>query len=574
MKFKLKSRYKWTIFSLILLLISSLMIAFKVNLPFRPLIMNYESYLSEPGKEELEKDFDYREFGDVSEFTKAIEDKRTIGGVGSDFQIARLVQKNLIQKIDWSKLFQNSQNEKLKKGFKTPANYYSLTKKEKEAVLARKRRTFESLIRPEIVSHIDEYDKFLVDEKGNKIDSDKDGIADRFWEFFVPYYTQDKVIAYTVGDYKNKNNEIVEIKPELLKNEKYRENKAFIQEKGIKFLDQTVAEIGKTLREYGYKYFEWTEAMRDNLLLGSEKIGNYTGIVTKDNYKQQIDGFVSYIKDITNKNFADLRFNYYSSSGLDLTTNLIDIEKKPEVGFIYNGDALDAHYSKDNFDWLKDGKTINIIRPKNNLTLLDGWILLKDISSDVVDKFYNSLYNSVYKGEDLSENQMFKMALEKARYKDPEDDQIKSGYYLDYEKLPNLANFDFINYTPSFTNTFEFFKKTYFNDNVETVNALDDNNVETGDEIDLIKDKNGIVAANETTPTITFEQLAATAEERASLFGLNIYLSQQPKQTIYGQRPEDFPNDTTYDIHYSFIAPVDENLDSNIRTYYIIKTKS
>ncbi|SYV91814.1 Uncharacterised protein, partial [Mesomycoplasma hyorhinis] len=91
--------------------------------------------------------------------------------------------------------------------------------------------------------------------------------------------------------------------------------------------------------------------MRDNLLLGSEKIGNYTGIVTKDNYKQQIDGFVSYIKDITNKNFADLRFNYYSSSGLDLTTNLIDIEKKPEVGFIYNGDALDAHYSKDNFDW-------------------------------------------------------------------------------------------------------------------------------------------------------------------------------------------------------------------------------
>lgn len=100
MKFKLKSRYKWTIFSLILLLISSLMIAFKVNLPFRPLIMNYESYLSEPGKEELEKDFDYREFGDVSEFTKAIEDKRTIGGVGSDFQIARLVQKNLIQKID------------------------------------------------------------------------------------------------------------------------------------------------------------------------------------------------------------------------------------------------------------------------------------------------------------------------------------------------------------------------------------------------------------------------------------------------------------------------------------------
>lgn len=123
-------------FSLILLLISSLMIAFKVNLPFRPLIMNYESYLSEPGKEELEKDFDYREFGDVSEFTKAIEDKRTIGGVGSDFQIARLVQK-FNSKIDWSKLFQNSQNEKLKKDLKPQLIIIHL-QKEKEVVLARK----------------------------------------------------------------------------------------------------------------------------------------------------------------------------------------------------------------------------------------------------------------------------------------------------------------------------------------------------------------------------------------------------------------------------------------------------
>lgn len=573
MKFKFKSKYKWGIFGFFFLLICSLMIAAKIQLPFKPLIMNYEAYISQAGREEVEKDFDYREFGDVSEFTKAIEDKRTIGGVGSDFQIARLVQKNLIQKIDWYKLFENSENEKLKEGFQTPENYFSLNQEQKKAVLSRKRSTFESLIRPEVVKHIDEYDQFLVDKEGNKIDTDKDGIADRFWEFFIPYYTQDKVIAYTIGDYE-KNNKVYDIKPELAKNQKYKENKEQIQDKGIEFLDQSVAGIGKTLREYGYKYFEWTEAMRDNLLLGSEKVGNYSGVVTKDNYKQQIDGFVSYIKDITGKDFEDLKFNYYNSSGLELATTLIDIEKKPEVGFIYNGDALDAHYSQDNFEWLEDGKTLNIIRPKNNLTLLDGWIILKDVETNVVNQLYKTLYNSVYKGEDYSKDQMLQMALEKTKYKDENDNKFKYGYVLNFENLPNLANFDFINYTPSFINTFEFFKKTYFNDEVETIKLLDENDNPTQEEGFLVKDQNGIVQATEQEPTLTFDQLVAKAEERSSLFGLNIYLSQQPKQTVFGQRPEDFPEDPTFDIHYSFIAPVDENLDSNIRTYYNMKTKS
>lgn len=59
------------------------------------------------------------------------------------------------------------------------------------------------MFRPEIVEHVDKYDQFMKDayDPQKDLDTDNDGIQDRFWEFFIPYYTQDKVIAYTIGDY-------------------------------------------------------------------------------------------------------------------------------------------------------------------------------------------------------------------------------------------------------------------------------------------------------------------------------------------------------------------------------------
>ncbi|CNS27726.1 Uncharacterised protein [Salmonella enterica subsp. enterica serovar Typhimurium str. DT104] len=106
---KNKLVYLFGKFAAFICLIILFFIAFflKSQFGFKPVIYNYESYISDQGREFINKDFNYREFGNISEFTKAIEDNRTIAGVGSDFQIARLAQKGLLQKIDYSKLFPN-----------------------------------------------------------------------------------------------------------------------------------------------------------------------------------------------------------------------------------------------------------------------------------------------------------------------------------------------------------------------------------------------------------------------------------------------------------------------------------
>ncbi|CNS08118.1 Uncharacterised protein [Salmonella enterica subsp. enterica serovar Typhimurium str. DT104] len=112
--------------------------------------------------------------------------------------------------------------------------------------------------------------------------------------------------------------------------------------------------------------------MRDNLLIGSEKIGKYGEKITKDNYKFLVDNFIKYIAEITGFDYFDLRHNVFKTSGLELVNAIIDPSLNQDVALLYNGDALDAHFSKDNYEELQEENTIAIIRPKNNLTLLDG----------------------------------------------------------------------------------------------------------------------------------------------------------------------------------------------------------
>ncbi|WP_341488356.1 hypothetical protein [Mesomycoplasma ovipneumoniae] len=543
----------------------------KSSFPFKPVVYNFEAYISDFGRDVINKDFNYREFGDVSEFTKAIEDNRTIAGVGSDFQIARLAQKGLLQKIDYSKLFPNWQ---LTKVFQKPQNYESFSLVQKQEFINKKRAAFEEMFRPEIVEHVDKYDQFMKDayDPQKNLDTDNDGIQDRFWEFFIPYYTQDKVIAYTIGDYdvngKRKN---------LRKFQRnwIAEQKQQIQEKGLKFEDQSLSGIGKTLRKNGYSFFEWTEAMRDNLLIGAEKTNQYGQILTENNYKSFVDGFIDYIGEISGFDYFNLRHNVFKTSGLDLANSVIDPSLNQDVGFLYNGDSLDAHYSKDNYEELEEENTIAIIRPKNNLTLLDGWIILKDTSPELTDKIYNSLYEGIYKGEDFDLEEIVQKAKVEVDFDFVQNSETEKfepkkgkGFYFDYESIPFLANFDYINYTPTFKKSFEFFKKFYFNDAVETVRKTLD-----GEDQSVFVDLNDEIIDDE--KNLNYNNIKSETSSNRSLRALNMYLSQQPEQTLYGNMPtENNTDEGRYQINYTFLMPLDERLASQIRTYYNLKTKN
>ncbi|WP_341508367.1 hypothetical protein [Mesomycoplasma ovipneumoniae] len=543
----------------------------KSSFPFKPVVYNFEAYISDFGRDVINKDFNYREFGDVSEFTKAIEDNRTIAGVGSDFQIARLAQKGLLQKIDYSKLFPNWQ---LTKVFQKPQNYESFSLVQKQEFINKKRAAFEEMFRPEIVEHVDKYDQFMKDayDPQKNLDTDNDGIQDRFWEFFIPYYTQDKVIAYTIGDYdangKRKN-------LRKFQGNWTAEQKKQIQEKGLKFEDQSLSGIGKTLRKNGYSFFEWTEAMRDNLLIGAEKTNQYGQVLTENNYKSFVDGFIDYIGEISGFDYFNLRHNVFKTSGLDLANSVIDPSLNQDVGFLYNGDSLDAHYSKDNYEELEEENTIAIIRPKNNLTLLDGWIILKDTSPELTDKIYNSLYEGIYKGEDFDLEEIVQKAKIEVDFAFVQNSQTEKfepkkgkGFYFDYESIPFSANFDYINYTPTFKKSFEFFKKFYFNDAVETVRETLD-----GEDQSVFVDLNDEIIDDE--KNLNYDNIKSETSSNRSLRALNMYLSQQPEQTFYGNMPtENNTDEGRYQINYTFLMPLDERLASQIRTYYNLKTKN
>ncbi|MFU0909010.1 hypothetical protein [Mesomycoplasma ovipneumoniae] len=543
----------------------------KSSFPFKPVVYNFESYISDFGRDVINKDFNYREFGDVSEFTKAIEDNRTIAGVGSDFQIARLAQKGLLQKIDYSKLFPNWE---LTKVFQKPENYASFSLTQRQEFINKKRAAFEEMFRPEIVEHVDKYDQFMKDayDPQKNLDTDNDGIQDRFWEFFIPYYTQDKVIAYTIGDYdvdgKRKNLRKFQDKWST-------EQKEQIQEKGLKFEDQSLSGIGKTLRKNGYSFFEWTEAMRDNLLIGAEKTNQYGQVLTENNYKSFVDGFIDYIGEISGFDYFNLRHNVFKTSGLDLANSVIDPSLNQDVGFLYNGDSLDAHYSKDNYEELEEENTIAIIRPKNNLTLLDGWIILKDTSPELTDKIYNSLYEGIYKGEDFDLEEIVqkaKVEVDFAFVQNSETEKFEpkngKGFYFDYESIPFSANFDYINYTPTFKKSFKFFKKFYFNDVVETVRKTLE-----GEDRSVFVDLNDEIIDDE--KNLNYDNIKSETSSNRSLRALNMYLSQQPEQTLYGNIPtKNNTDEGRYQINYTFLMPLDERLASQIRTYYNLKTKN
>ncbi|VEU59422.1 type 2 periplasmic-binding domain-containing protein [Mesomycoplasma neurolyticum] len=570
------------IFSLILGI--SFLTVYKIKRPFKPLVLNYQAYMKPELRNNFEKDFTYHEFGDLSEFQKLLQDNRVIGGVSSDFAIAKDAKKGLIKKVNYAYLFKNNQE---------------LSNKFKSKDLKIRREAFKTIAREQTLEHLDKYNQFLYKEiDGKKVyDLDGDGVEDQLWEYTIPYYIQDKVIVYTVGDY-DENGEKKPLKSNIASWD--NKTKEDIRENGINFDDQSFLGIFKTLRSYGYQNFGWTEAMRDNLLLGSEKISLdkknfdfYSGKVESDNqsdfsYKKQINSFTTIVKEATGEALNNTKHNVFIPNGLELLATVIDNKKPTSVVYLYNGDAIDAFYSKDNFSTVEDGQAIKIVRPKNNLTLLDGWVFSKNITNEHEEKLLDKLYENIYYLEDRSIDEMLLESLEKVEYSEIQDEEgnwIKisgEGYTINFELLNSLANFDYVNYTPSLKNSYFLIEKLYFNDAVKTA-RISENDEEVYLLIDKrldVDEKNDNSKVNidfnvlKNIENITLDDIKTEAEENSTKLALNIYKSQQKYQTKNGfSVDEDTDENNIYEVNYAFLQPVNDSLESEIQTYYNLKVK-
>ncbi|ENY69373.1 Hypothetical protein, putative Spermidine/putrescine ABC transporter substrate binding protein (potD) [Metamycoplasma auris 15026] len=387
--------FKALIFSFASILILFLFIgslALKLNNKYRPSIYNYESYLAPGIIKKLNQNYHYKQFKEVNEFTQALVQDKAIAGVGSDFQAAQLILDKKIKKIDYSVVFGDENKDWNKR-----KNLFTET-------IQNHLENFDQLIYNKLASmteddlkrigfEIDPQKKAwrMLDETKAKNEKEWDHFAD----FIIPYYSQDKGIAYNINkDTRphlkdlNDDGEIEELKEANLKKD---------------WLD-----IFKILHKHNYQRIGWTNAYVDNLMIGAfnsrkewtkEFTANGEGKLfdfNEKNYKDAIDSFVSFVKNASGYEIRNTMHNFLSGDGLELVNHLIEpASGRSDAAVVYNGDALDAYYSKDNFASVEEGK-IRFIRPKHNYILMDGWIISHKLSEEDTKKFLEALKENVY----------------------------------------------------------------------------------------------------------------------------------------------------------------------------------
>lgn len=370
---------------------------FKLTNHYRPSIYNYESYLAPDIVNNIKKNYNYKEFKEINEFTQALTQDKAIAGVGSDFQTAQLILDKKIKKINFEKVFGDGTNnwENRKKFFTTNVQNHL--------------ESFDTLIYNKLsLMTEDDLKKigFEIDKEKNQWRSfetkQKHGNEwDHFADYIIPYYIQDKGIAYNINKDSRPNLDI---------------DKA---QNALENLDLPITwtEIFSILKDNQYQRVAWTNAFIDNLMIGAmnyksetpeewKKTFTYEGKgklfnFNDDNYKLAIDSFIDFVKQSSGHSIKNTEFNYLSGDGLELLNYLIEPKSgRSDSAVIYNGDALDAYYSQDNFASVEDG-LIRFVRPKYNYILMDGWILSHKLSEEDTNNFLEVLKENIYHNNKL-----------------------------------------------------------------------------------------------------------------------------------------------------------------------------
>ncbi|MGX9340813.1 hypothetical protein [Mycoplasma sp. 4044] len=520
-------RFVTFIVFLSILLIAILSFGFKAKHPYSPSLYNYGSYLKKDIIDKVKsRGYNYKVFNDINDFTVALNNGKAAGGVGSDFQAAQLIIENRLKKFNFANVFNTNDSKPL---IEQLANVY----------------------RPSVIEHLKQYDQMIFDliatndeYKAKRIldpvskkmvayDVDRDGKEDHFWEYIIPYYTQDKVIAYSI-DYENRPylKLSAEQKQKLIDEGLYDE-----ENESIIFKDLSWTGIMETLKKFNYRVFAWNNAYYDNMMIGAfyendkgEKqwvVNNKLKPFNEDNYLEAIKGFEEYVKAASGYSLRDTKHNFLIGDGLELANNLIEPkEGRADVAVMYNGDAIDAYYSADNFSSLKEEGLVRYVRPKDNFLLMDGWIqanvmtddesikLEKTIGEyvfgnidaqqssqsrvlDLEQSYINTLKNLLISNSEINEE--IKEELEKIKDEDSslyetsmqilnilkedkeqfsqqdidkifglhmENEDALSDYFAEAFTDDNIAveveNFDYINYTPANQGIFAFIEKWYF----------------------------------------------------------------------------------------------------------------
>lgn len=426
----IKNKIFWT-FILLVSVISTFIgvLIYKAQNPYKPAFFNYSSYISEKTREEMEKTFTYKEYGTVLEFKNALEKEQAAAGILPASEAARLVKEDRIRKIDFNSVFNLEGDKRLQ----NPNDV---------------KKFLQNIVTPITWKQLESYDEYLKNTLNKKTNKNEDR---HLWEYFVPYYSQEYVIAYS--SHKNDG--------KLLE--------------GVNDYELSWFDILSKLKELGYQNIVIVNDLRNNTVLGTTRLLSKNkadvflenkGKLTLEDYADQLDSFQKLVEESLDVKITQHDKVLFESDGSKLLDKLIVTDSNVNIGILFNGDGLDAFFSEDNNKDVAEG-SVRIIKPKESIITLDGITISSSVSDQEAHEYFAALNKLIYHYEkfinydDFEDYSKLEEYLEQHK-KSEENDEGVSEEVIDYDALGFTSNFDFINYTPVYKIEYNYFLDNYF----------------------------------------------------------------------------------------------------------------
>lgn len=382
-----------------------------ISLPFSLLsvssnsivIGNFQSYMSPTLMDSLNKDYDinWQYYSSNAEIPTYIQNKTLDIAVATNNMVGQLIVQDSIQKIEWERF-----------NITTPSG-----------TIVKNYNDLKEIVTPATWS--------LCEIIGQLI-----GI-ENLLEYCIPYFSQDLVFGYngpiiTDFDLKpncNFNDIFSYITDTSIPNNRFLENNSSVMM--IKDA-RTVFDIcnlidGKNINP------------QDAIISINNKNNNSSPTI--DEMNEIYNSIYNYYSGISNKNI--ITFNSDSNIVLNKFAN-----NEINGAFFYNGDAIYSlmggdsisiadEYTDQQIDEWTNNK--HVIIPEQNFIAMDAFVISKTLDSSKKDQVYN-----IIKSISLDFDNLFEV--------DQEDNFLS----------PTMQNFDYVNYTPCYSQLYDYVINTYF----------------------------------------------------------------------------------------------------------------
>lgn len=382
-----------------------------ISLPFSLLsvssnsivIGNFQSYMSPTLMNSLNKDYDinWQYYSSNAEIPTYIQNKTLDIAIATNNMVGQLIVQHSIQKIEWWRF-----NITTKSG--TIVNDY---------------KDLKEIVTPATWS--------LCEIIGQLI-----GI-NNLLEYCIPYFSQDLVFGYNgpiITDLHSKpnsnfNNIFSYITDTSIPNNRFLENNSSVMM--IKDA-RTVFDICNLI--------DGKNINPQNAIISINNKNNNSS-PTIDEMNEVYNRIYNYYSGISNKNI--ITFNSDSNVVLNKFAN-----NEINGAFFYNGDAIyslmggdsisisDEYTDQQIEEWTNNK---HVIIPEQNFIAMDAFVINKTLDSSKKDQVYN-----IIKSISLDFDNMI--------------DVDEEGNYLS----PTMQNFDYINYTPCYSQLYDYVINTYF----------------------------------------------------------------------------------------------------------------